>query len=429
MCPPGLHDGHMGISGALEIFASRGIELAEYFHQQHLEGHDRSEIARRTGLSESWVGSVLALGKVLFGRAEASVLRERSIATARRNLLGIEVLRAINAAVRSLSKHAEVGREELRLELYEWAEGRSVAEVKAHATSRVREINGNEHTPWRRSVRISASPDAGGQRHLHLSLADTHMTSIESSLHRQARRLRRRDASLSHSQAMADAAYSLLTSEQSQEQGRRGAMVIVPLTGARHVGSGMLATTDGAQIHFSQLADVILRDQGLALCYGENAHTGVPEPVGLLPIEPIHDNQARLANNTQRLVAQADQVLCAHPGCHRRAINCQMHHVHAASKSGATTQENLVAVCATHHAHNDDDPTQPKNGRYERDPRTGQAGHKAPGQDDVRTNQLPLTHNSGRAIANRMFQEFNNNEQWQSIAKQRIQQLITDNTR
>ncbi|AZA11957.1 HNH endonuclease [Corynebacterium gerontici] len=419
----------MEISGALEIFASRGVELVEHFHRLHLEGHDRNEIAKRTGLGESWVGSVLALGKVLFGPAEASVLRERSIATAQRNLLGIEVLRAINAAVRSLSKHAEVGREELRLELYDWAEGRSVAEVKAHATSRVRELNGNEHTPWRRSVRISATADAGGQRHLHLSLADTHMANVESSLHRQARRLRRKDGALSHSQAMADAAFSLLTSDHNKEEGKRGAMVIVPLTGARHVGSGMLATTDGAQIHFSKLADAILRDQGIALCYGENAETGAPEPVGILPIEPIHDNSGRFANNTQRLVAQADQVLCAHPECHRRAINCEMHHVQAASKSGESSQENLVAVCATHHARNDDDPTKPKNGRYEREPHTGRVGHKPLGSDEIITNDLPPTQNSGRVIANRMFEEFRHHKEWQSLAKRRIQQLITSSTR
>ncbi|GGG72177.1 HNH endonuclease signature motif containing protein [Corynebacterium pelargi] len=414
----------MKVSGAIEIFASRGVEVARFFYQQQELGHKRSDIAAATGLTESWVGSVLALGKVLFGFSESPMLRERAIAVAERNLLGIEVLKAINASVRSLTPASSLGREELRLELYQWAEGRSVAEVKAHATARVRELNGEEHTPWRRSLRISATADAGGQRHLHLSLADATMAQVESDLHRQARGLRKRDPSLSHSQAMADAATSLLTSGGNQEEQQRLPMVIIPITGARHAEHGLLSTTDGAQIHFSELADAILHDHGLALFYGENATTGVPEPVGIVPFEPIHDNPGRYANNTQRLVAQADQVLCADPDCHRRAVNCQLHHVQAASKGGVTSQENLVAVCATHHGGNDDDPEKPKNGRYERCPSSGRAGHRAPGAKEVRQNLRPAAANSARAIAHRMFEEYRNDPAWQELATNKMRALI-----
>lgn len=82
---------------------------------------------------------------------------------------------------------------------------------------------------------------------------------------------------------------------------------------------------------------------------------------------PVNTYYARFANAKQRIMAAAENPVCAWEDCTRPADECQVHHLLPHSLGGQTKPENLVTCCAYHNGVNDDDPFAPsKYGRLER---------------------------------------------------------------
>ncbi|GGG81066.1 HNH endonuclease signature motif containing protein [Corynebacterium pelargi] len=412
----------MDISQAFSVFGSQGVAVASWVYEQV------EELVAQRGrrLAAEWLSeqlcvpmararALLALSFDLFGRrCEEPEVRRAAVEAAREAGLGLELLLAVNSAVRALRNRQACSVDKLRLEVYQLAAGLSVAEAKDAARARVRGLNAQlDQEPTQQALRVSATPDALGLRHLHAAYPDADAASIEHALRQAANKLFDDPAcTLSHTQAMAEAlkravlaptGWNTNNNEHppaTTEHILRHPMVIIPAIGMRNLGDGMLATTDGATIHYTELCGGIAEQYGYLMIYAESAE-GHPEPVGGALIK----QNPRFASPAQRLMIAADQLLCADPNCHRRAANCHMHHIQAWANGGETTLNNLIACCATHNRQNDDNPKRPKNGRYIRHPHTGQAAHQAPNTppNQATTNRRDLAQRSGRALMNQHF--------------------------
>lgn len=95
----------------------------------------------------------------------------------------------------------------------------------------------------------------------------------------------------------------------------------------------------------------------------------------------VNTYEARHANDKQRLLAMAENLVCPWPGCNIEADRCQVHHIDAYKNGGHTTPENLTMLCKYHNGVNNDDPdnrARGKNkGRVER--RNGKVRYTSPG--------------------------------------------------
>lgn len=114
----------------------------------------------------------------------------------------------------------------------------------------------------------------------------------------------------------------------------------------------------------------------------------------------------RFANDKQRLILTADQLLCADPQCTRAAYRGQAHHIEAWKNGGDTNLKNLCLTCGPHNALNDDDHAKGKhkNGHYVRDKYNGRIGWQPPDPTkSIRFNNHVLAQKSARSWAIRHF--------------------------
>lgn len=415
----------MDVAQAFSVFGSQGVVVARWVFEQvedlvTLRGRRRAAewLSVELGVPLARARGLLALSFDLFGsRCVEPEVRAAAVEVARDAGLGLELLLAVNSSVRALRNRGAVSVDKLRLEIYEASRGLTVSEAKDFATSHVRALNAQlKEEPSQQALRVSATPDALGLRHVHAAYPDADAAAIEHALRQSANSLVDDPAcTLTHTQAMAEALKRAVFATTNWTTNRRGAqpkhvehilrhpMVVIPAIGMRNLGDGMLATTDGATIHYSELCGRIAEEYGYIMIYAENAE-GQPhtEPVGGALIK----RDRRFATPAQRLMISADQQLCADPHCHRRATNCHMHHIQAWADGGETTLKNLIACCATHNRQNDDNPTKPNNGRYIRHPHTGQAAHQPPNTppQHATINKRTLTQKSARHQMNQHLQ-------------------------
>lgn len=71
----------------------------------------------------------------------------------------------------------------------------------------------------------------------------------------------------------------------------------------------------------------------------------------------------RGANFAQKIMAIAEAMCCATPGCGMPAERTQVHHIDAWKNGGESNQQNFTLQCARCNGRNDDDPDKPLNGR------------------------------------------------------------------
>ncbi|AEG83548.1 hypothetical protein CULC22_00835 [Corynebacterium ulcerans BR-AD22] len=270
----------MNIEGAFSVYSTSGIQIAKFLFELSATT-SKEDIAAQFGFHPQWLGSVLKLGRDLFGAKRASKQRQEAIAIAEANHLGIEILRVTNAALSKLSGEASISREALRKRLYRWARGKTVLEAKAEAAAQVVALNSEcgkpQQTP---AARISRNTDADGMRHVHASLHDDDASAISEKLNSLARHLRRHNPTLTYSHALALALKQSILQHDAANIPRREGLILLPADGLTHIGDGMLATTDGALIPAKDLAEHLLADLGYAVIYALN-QDGVPEPVDL----------------------------------------------------------------------------------------------------------------------------------------------------
>lgn len=365
----------------------------------NLRTRDESEIQRRPcryfGIRSDSRGALSENRESTFGPTDQPQLRAQVIAIAQKNNFSIDVLALINCKVGRLADAPL--REEFRLELHRFAVDNGYTAIKQFANDQLEKRNGpnpaRQHSL--RYARFSHHPDANGMRYLITSLPDETMTAIEAKLVDKAKT--RKSDTISMQQALADALSDALLGDfpvsQSSRPLREG-LIMIPADGWRHVGDQWLVSTDGAKIHASELADHLLADFGYAIVYDEMA-----EPVDLYRTQ-------RFANDKQRLILTADQLLCADPQCTRAAYRGQAHHIEAWKNGGDTNLKNLCLTCGPHNALNDDDHAKGKhkNGHYVRDKYNGRIGWQPPDPTkSIRFNNHVLAQKSARSWAIRHF--------------------------
>lgn len=392
----------MDILQALQICGSAGIAVARYFFEHGSQPRAQHQLAAKFGMDTIRAGQLLRLGKDLFGAtisSEELQKRQEAISAAERGQLGIDVLLAINRALNHLRAGAEVSKESLRHECYNWAVGHTVAEAKKFANSRVRALNeamqsaeDNRELRW---LRISASADPNGMRYLILKERDEVISRIQTSLMQQARRFPANRLEKQLADAATDAICNSTASAATTQ--KREGTILLPADGLKYVDDQMLATTDGALIPADQVANHLLEEFGYAILYATD-DDDCPRVVN-------HYRTQRLAQPNQRLALEADQLVCADPDCNYLAMHCQVHHLQAWNRGGETNLENLTPACRPHNSQNDDDPSRKRNGYFFRHNKTGLVGYRSPNEEEPdRFNVNPLAMRSGRRWAFRHFQ-------------------------
>lgn len=384
----------MDITAVFNFLATSGIEVLSAVHAAIQTPQDRRTFKHQFQLSNVTVNKLVHTAQRFFANDEQAALRQRAVAVARRGHLSLEALTTISTALSHLHPQATLSEAEVLLEIVQWSPDQDIEMIKSHARARIKQLNGEAAPRSRRWLRFSKNPDASGMRYLIAKLDDAALASVMSALHPIARGICARHPHISQQQALADALVAQVTRKNAQATDlRREGLILLPADGLRHIGDNMLATTDGAQIPADELAEHLLADFGYALLYDADC-----QPVNLY-------RTRRLANEPQRIILAADQLLCVDPDCDRPAHTAQAHHLKAWQYGGETNLDNLVAACATHNALNDDNPQRPRNGHYIRDPDTGRASYQPPDGGPIQHNRFPLAEKSGRAWAIKHFQE------------------------
>lgn len=373
----------------LEAHASayqKGIALLQEVHGRRLKAADLAALYDAPRSEVSWM---VSLSKALFGpldSSEEAALRRKSVRIADEQGLSLGKLRAVNAAVNQLASDAGLTREQLRLELHQVATEHTADRLKGIGIARVRAANGaasEEAVHAKRTARFSRNADAAGLRRVTLALPDRRMRAIETSVHIYAKGLMKARPDLPYDKAIADALEHALTSGGSVSRSIPPTFIVTTddlnVISSERVDEEMVFTlNDGSQATARELIDAQILPYGWAALY----HDG--QPVDLYRTQ-------RLANFKQRFLLTLEQILCAHPDCDRPAIQCEAHHIKAWSQGGPTNLANLTALCSTHNAMNDDDPTRPRNGHAVRDPSTGAVGWQPPEPTKpVRFNDHPV---------------------------------------
>ncbi|WP_144239884.1 HNH endonuclease signature motif containing protein [Corynebacterium atypicum] len=366
----------MNIVELWDSIAGRGMELVEHYYQiGKTTARAKEEIAKQFCVPSVTAGRWLRMSRSLLAPIENPEAGEEALRRATNALCAergwsIDHLLAAYTPLRHLAANAPASREQTRAWVVARCDGLSVDEVKALTTSRVRELNAGVEVVTRASrryLRASRTSDAHGMRYATICLPEDAMAGLMRELHEQAEMLRKKDHTLTHQQAMADALTYYRCEPQPHSQYLQPA-VLLTMDDLEGQGDGTFATTDGTLLTVEEFASMKLSEYGLCLVYDDK-----DQPVDLF-------RTRRMANDKQRAILALDQVLCAEPTCTHTVATCQAHHVKAWAEGGETNLDNLVGACRMHNARNDDNLRwKGRNGRLERCPRTGKAGWRRPG--------------------------------------------------
>ncbi|MDO5669236.1 MAG: HNH endonuclease signature motif containing protein [Corynebacterium sp.] len=276
--------------------------------------------------------------------------------------LSLDAVAVIEKHLRKLSPKAGVSVWELRVELC-GLRG-TVAEIGLEAAARV--LAHNRRAPDGDSRRFRAfrggkNVDAQGLSTATLTLPAGDMARYTAHLKVTADALREADGSLSWEQAMADAAF------QHGVGGVAADKVAPPIP------LGVMRAPDFVSHHRGEGGDTVFGlSDGRTITGKEWVEKGLSE-LGFFGIFDLVEGGidlyrlSRFANDKQRILAMAENLVCPNPGCTTAAADCQFHHLTAWEHEGQTNMANLSVACRVHNGRNDDDPNAPpKHGRLER---------------------------------------------------------------
>ncbi|MDO5669568.1 MAG: HNH endonuclease signature motif containing protein [Corynebacterium sp.] len=343
----------MDIAALVEALSTRGMEL--------LEALASGAVTRaQLGQSSSVAGSWERLAGVYFGPTRQKKLQAAARAAGRG--LPVAAIEKIEKHLRKLSPKAAVSVGELRVELC-GLRG-TVDEIDREAADRVWEHNRSAPDTEHRGLRAfrgGKNTDAQGMRTATLTLPAGDMARYTAHLKTTADALRAEDPSLSWEQAMADAAY-----QHGIGGGPTGGVAPpIPL--------GVMRAPDFVSHHRGEGGDTVFGlTDGTTITGKEWVEKGLSE-LGFFGIFDLVEGGidlyrlSRFANDKQRILAMAENLVCPNPGCTTAAADCQFHHLTAWEHEGQTNMANLSVACRVHNGRNDDDPNAPpKHGRLER---------------------------------------------------------------
>ncbi|MGM5594712.1 HNH endonuclease signature motif containing protein [Corynebacterium sp. HMSC073D01] len=348
------------------------------------------EWSRLYGLSEEMVREWMHASKNWGTFSDPDVLVEAE-------KLSVAKLVLISKAMNNVAKDE---REGLRARLVSIAGGVTWQELKARAAQLAKEMRQPSTSS---SVTVSKVADGQGMKHAHVRLKPPVMEKFIARMKQLSVAPPGADESVvlgSGLEQLIDAPSSGLPDVSGSFERTLGPAFILAIPGTKYIGDGKYATTDGEIIIGKEAAQTRLSPYGWVVIYDGTNHIG----------ECYELENDRFASLMLRQAITIDQIFCAHPGCTQLASHFEMHHTISYKDGGKTNAVEIIGTCVNHNRQNDDDPDKVKNGRHIRDD-NGHAGWIPPEGGATLYNQLPATDYSGNAIARRILNAENGDEQ------------------
>lgn len=311
--------------------------------------------------------------------------------------LSVAKLVLISKAMNNVAKEE---REGLRARLVSIAGGVTWQELKARAAQLAKEVRQPSTSS---SVTVSKVADGQGMKHAHVRLKPPVMEKFIARMKQLSVAPPGADESVvlgSGLEQLIDAPSSGLPDVSGSFERTLGPAFILAIPGTKYIGDGKYATSDGEIIIGKEAAQTRLSPYGWVVIYDGTNHIG----------ECYELENDRFASLMLRQAITIDQIFCAHPGCTQLASHFEMHHTISYKDGGKTNAVEIIGTCVNHNRQNDDDPDKVKNGRHIRDD-NGHAGWIPPEGGATLYNQLPATDYSGNAIARRILNAENGDEQ------------------
>ena len=293
-------------------------------------------------MPEADAHALTELTGVYYGPTSFTRRHRHAIAAARRNHHSLATLEMIERYTWRAPSKAQAWR--MREELC--AQAGETAVIERLAASYLRE--------WKKNKR--PAPERGVRRYQHgelATLALTGQSSVVADMYNSLMQLRAEDPFA--------AAEEVFFGQGGVARAALNTTVVIPLTDATslHNGDGdelTLRLTNGATISGADYVARALKEA--------TGHAVLVDPMR----GPVNAYRTRrFANDKQRVMALAENPVCAWPGCNRAGEECQFHHMEPWEQGGDTNADNLVTLCAYHNGVNDDDPNAPpRRGRIAR---------------------------------------------------------------
>lgn len=298
-------------------------------------------------------------------------------------------LDALDGVARHIKQLRREHRNPVLLECLAGTETLSVDAIIARAKHLVEEFKKrHEYEPKRtETVNVQEETDSNGQRRIVGVFNDHTLTAMLKKL--QGRVSTFTKAGMAKNEALAHAFSEAILGDTSDGTPLRYQPgLLLPLRPSEgYFKDGKVYTFDGAGVPLSELDGLQIADTGFLIATALDAD-------GKLGAEAIPIR--RFATDLQRILLATELLVCPYPHCQVPAGDCQYHHIEAFSQGGATTTDNLVILCRTHNAKNDDNPHRHKNGRVERDSNTGDPHYKASPDAEPATNPHPARRKGWR---------------------------------
>ncbi|MFV8381017.1 HNH endonuclease signature motif containing protein [Corynebacterium hindlerae] len=326
-----------------------------------------SDLAHQSGMSETYIRSLLSTYKRLKDHADAAT--------------GIPVHILVLVA-----RWAKKMQPEAIPTLLAAVRGRSYDEAEDHLRAAVNEY-GKPHPP-RGTVGVAKRPDIWGRRRITFHLTDAEWAHIRE----QSRPFieKKRDTH-TFGQALDIWLKQKLLSPSANSSPIYKPVLLIPVDRSLIWDRGYLVTADGARITPEEALKGQLDNTGWVLQTALDAD-GVAHATAVAPIQ-----DTRYSTGAHRMIANLETLICSWPGCHRPAAECQSHHIDAWSRGGETSWDNLTPLCATHNGMNDDDPEKENHGRIVRG-NGGYPGHQRRKGDPIRYSGNDLLTSGWRGL-------------------------------
>lgn len=315
-----------------------------------------AELAHQSGMSEAYLRTLLIAHKRLAAFAE--------------HAHGIPVHTLV-----LVSQWAKKMQPEAIPILLEAVRHCSYDEAEDHLRSAMQEFA--KPRPPRGTVGVAKRTDFWGRRRVTFHLTDSEWAQVRQLSREFVEAARAKDETLTYGQALDMWFKRQLLSPSENSPMIYKPVLLLPVDSSLVWDRGHLVTADGARVNPTELLEAQLDDTGWALQTALDKD-GVAQAVTVARVQ-----NTRFSTGAHRMIAALETLVCAWPGCHRVAGECQAHHIEEFMKGGQTSWENVTPLCAVHNGMNDKIPEQPRNGRIVRG-NGGYPGHQRRPGDPVR---------------------------------------------
>lgn len=385
--------------GVIEQVAQTASLGAQLILELRSSGMTVSETAAMLDISHARASLYLAIGKAL---------NAQDLHVAAACGYSVDRLHELSSLEKRL-KNPNVDVASLRRRLIKECAHMNHRELRLHIRALIDELN-DGYIPQRAwYLRYSTQADADGMKYLIAKMPAANIERLHATLTPQARALAAHGTAVSEAEGHAMALYERCTSgvkldryehvaegetADNPKDLRHRPCILVPLHDAQALADGTVVNTDGELLDIKELVDTKIADLGFAVACYHDAE-GIPRPQKVFEIK-------RLADADDRFLTIISHLVCQHADCDIPAVRCEIHHIQAFSRGGATTLENLCPLCRKHNLDNDDDPAIRKHGHVIKDPDTGMTwfsdhlGRK-------RRNQARVQQYNGMAYAQRVL--------------------------